>query len=124
MSHAAFPRRRRKHYEKDHSISVLNLCRHYADGDGDQCHRLPSERGISQRTRSDRATAHRLDHPYRGPAKRAEGRKKEILRRRGVAIYARCRGGRPRGAGEGQRLLPAKGRERELQRMGLLLCPL
>lgn len=50
--------------------------------------------------------------------------KKEILRRRGVAIYARCRGGRPRGAGEGQRLLPAKGRERELQRMGLLLCPL
>lgn len=79
MSHAAFPRRRRKHYEKDHSISVLNLRRHYADGDGDQCHRLPSERGISQRTRSDRATAHRRDHPYRGPAKGAEGRKKDTL---------------------------------------------
>ena len=50
--------------------------------------------------------------------------KKEILRRHGVAVYAWCRGGRPRDAGKGQRLLPTKGRERELQRMGLLLRPL
>ena len=73
--------------KKDHSIPVLHLRRYYADGDGNQCHRLPSERGISQRTRSDRATAHRRDHPRRRPAKGAEGRKEEILRRRGVAVY-------------------------------------
>ena len=111
---------RRQHYEKnhknhssDHLHGRPSLC--YDHGS----HGLLSERDGAYRHSRQNAFRHicasaisdsrRRSYPLGGQAGRVGGSQSEESRHRGMAVYSRCGGGRPRDAGGGQRLLPKAG---------------